>query len=81
MSDGLSETGEVNVFVCLCLNQQIFETSIERAIDFQEFGSFEAILAQSETGVPLLVKLGEGTHRIKKSAEQRACANALTLLC
>lgn len=80
MSDNLTETGEVNAYVCLCLNQQIFETSIEQAIDFQEFGSFDAILAQSDTGIPLLVKLGEGSHRIKKSAEQRACANALTVI-
>lgn len=70
-------TGEVTMAVCLCLNQQIYETNIEEAIPFVNFGSFENILEKSTSGVPILVLLGSGIHKIKKKAEQQACAEAL----
>lgn len=70
-------TGEVTMVVCVCLNQQIYETSLEYARSFTEFGSFDEIINQALMGDPLLVILGQGSHKVKKNAEQRACADAL----
>jgi len=76
-------TGEIKMVVCLCLNQQIYQTSLAKAIDFGEFGSFEAIMnyanCESEQK-PVLVKLGEGIHKTKKKAEQLACSQALKII-
>lgn len=74
------ESGEVTMAVCLCLNQQIYETNIEEAIPFNKFGNFEKILEMSNEGNPILVLLGSGIHKIKKKAEQQACACALKLV-
>lgn len=74
------ETGEVVMCVCLCLNQQIYETSIDKAVPYDEIGSFDNILKRVEDGAAILVKFGEGTHKMKKKAEQLACLNALKLL-
>jgi dsRNA-specific ribonuclease len=72
------ETGEITMAVCLCLNQQIYETNMDIAVPFANFGSFEKILEVSNDGKPILVWLGSGIHKIKKKAEQKACADALT---
>lgn len=74
-SDDIS--GEVTMAVCLCLNQQIYETSIEKALTFSDIGNFDKILEMTNDGTPILVLLGTGIHKIKKKAEQLACAEAL----
>lgn len=95
------ETGEVTMSVCLCLNQHIYETSIENAVHFSQFGSFDKILEMTNTVInantnsntgdvptttecltpkPVLVLLGTGVHKIKKKAEQLACAEALKIV-
>lgn len=75
--DADEATGEVTMAVCLCLNQQIYETSIEQAIPFDTIGSFDKILEMTNDGTPILVLLGSASHKIKKKAEQHACAEAL----
>jgi len=72
--------GEVTMAVCLCLNQQIYETTLEKAISFNDLGSFDKILDLTADGSPILVLLGTGTHKIKKKAEQLACAEALRII-
>jgi len=83
LPDNGDVTSEIKMVVCLCLNQQIYQTSLDKAIDFAEFGSFEAIMnhanCESEQK-PVLVKLGEGIHKTKKKAEQLACSQALKLI-
>lgn len=73
-------TGEVTMAVCLCLNQAIYETTIDKAIPFSSIGSFDKIIEMTANGEPILVLLGSGVHKIKKKAEQRACAVALELI-
>ena len=70
-------SGDVTMAVCLCLNQQIYETTLAKAIPFTTVGSFDRILEMTADGTPILVLLGTGTHKIKKKAEQLACAEAL----
>lgn len=72
--------GEVTMAVCLCLNQQIYETTLEKAVLFNDLGSFDKILELTADGSPILVLLGTGTHKIKKKAEQLACAEALRII-
>jgi dsRNA-specific ribonuclease len=81
--DSTDMNGEIKMVVCLCLNQQIYQTSLAEAIDFPEFGSFEAIMnfaCTEDNCKPVLVKLGEGIHKTKKKAEQLACAQALKVI-
>lgn len=73
-------TGEVTMVVCLCLNQQIYETNLDLAVSFDKYGSFDSIMEAVSEGQPILVNLGEGIHKIKKKAEQLACAAALKAL-
>ena len=73
-------TGEVTMAVCLCLNQAIYETTIDKAVPFSDIGSFNKIVEMTSDNKPILVLLGSGVHKIKKKAEQRACADALYLL-
>jgi len=64
----------------LCLNQAIYETTIDKALNFSDIGSFDKIIEMTANNEPILVLLGSGIHKIKKKAEQRACADALYLL-
>lgn len=83
LPDNNDLTGEIKMVVCLCLNQQIYQTSLAEAVDFAEFGSFEAIMNYAnceENSKAVLVKLGEGIHKTKKKAEQLACSQALKLI-
>jgi len=83
MPESTDSTGETKMIVCLCLNQQIYETSLASAIEFTDFGSFEAIMKYANDDSepkPVLVKLGEGIHKTKKKAEQLACAQALKII-
>lgn len=77
---GTLETGEVIIYVCLCLNQQIYEADLTNIIAFEDIGSFDEILNKTNDGTPIFVKLGEGIHHIKKKAEQLACSNALEII-
>jgi len=63
--------------VYLCLGQNIFETSHSEAITYDTVKSFEGIHSYVETHTNMLLFLGEGTHKIKKKAEQIACEQAL----
>ena len=49
----------------------------ENSIPFSNFKSFAAIHAYSAEHPTILVFLGEGTHKIKKKAEQIACKKAI----
>ena len=66
--------------VYLCIGQPIWKTTVQKAIPFATFGSFEKIHAYLKTHSIALILLGEGTHKIKKKSEQLACENALKLI-
>ena len=66
--------------VYLCLGQEIYEVTQEDAVPFSEYGSFEKILEVNEKLGKVFVFFGEGTHKIKKKAEQLACELALSSL-
>jgi dsRNA-specific ribonuclease len=73
------ETGyEMGVY--LCLGQAIWNTTIQKAVDFKVFGSFDKIHQHLETSPSVLVYLGRGKHKIKKKSEQMACEEALKCL-
>jgi dsRNA-specific ribonuclease len=64
--------------VYLCLGQQIHNCKIEQAEkidDLKNFTSIQEYLQNNQNKIFLF--LGEGTHKIKRKAEQFACNNAL----
>ena len=63
--------------VYLCLGQQIYEVNHEHALPYSQFGNFEKIQEYLKENEKVFVFLGEGTHKIKKKAEQFACNEAL----
>lgn len=74
------ETG-YTMGVYLCLGQQIYETSPESAIDFDELKTFDAVHSKcEELGGRILVFLAKASHKIKKKAEQLACDHAIQLI-
>ena len=75
----ISHTHEYHMGVYLCIGQKIWKASIQQAIPFSTFGSFEKIKEYLKTHKHVLVHLGEGKHKIKKKSEQQACENALQL--
>ena len=73
------ETGyEMGVFICL--GQEIYNTKIENAIDFNVFGSLTKIQEELNNKTKLFIFLGKGIHKIKKKAEQIACEEALKII-
>jgi len=66
--------------VYLCLGQPIYKVSTDDAVPFSDYGSFEAIQIMYEKLGKIFVFMGEGTHKIKKKAEQLACEIALSNL-
>tara|TARA_Y100000992_G_scaffold299504_1_gene266411 strand:- start:9076 stop:10083 length:1008 start_codon:yes stop_codon:yes gene_type:complete len=66
--------------VYLCIGQAIHEVKLNDAIPFSEYGSFETIQKLYEKIGKMFVFMGEGTHKIKKKAEQLACEIALSNL-
>ena len=66
--------------VFLCIGQPIHAVNYTDAVSFETFGSFQAIQDEISQERPVFVLLGEGTHRVKKKAEQMACEEALNLL-
>ena len=66
--------------VYICLGQEIHETSIKKAINYTEIGSFKKIQELLEKESKLFIFMGKGVHKIKKKAEQIACEEALKQL-
>jgi ribonuclease-3 len=62
-----------NMGVYLCLSDNIHTLDHTTAIDFDKIKTFENIRKYNHT----LIFIGEGTHKIKKKAEQMACLDAL----
>lgn len=75
----ISHGHEYHMGVYLCIGQQIWKASIQQAVPFSTFGSFDKIKEYLKTHKHVLVHLGEGRHKIKKKSEQQACENALQL--
>jgi len=76
----LSERDEINGYhmgVCLCIGKPLHEFSIDEAIPFEEYGSFEKIQTVITELGSVFVLFGEGTHKVKKKAEQLACEIAI----
>ena len=64
--------------VYICLGQHIYEVDKDDATPFSEYGSFESIQDHYDKLGKVFVFMGEGTHKIKKKAEQIACEIALS---
>jgi hypothetical protein len=62
--------------VYLCLSDNIHTLDHTTAIDFDKIKTFENIRKYNHN----FIFIGEGTHKIKKKAEQLACENALQLI-
>lgn len=63
--------------VYLCLGALLHEVDIKKAVPYHNLGSYEAIHHHVNSHGSILVYMGEGTHKIKKKAEQIACEQAL----
>ena len=63
--------------VYLCLGALLHEVDIKKAVPYHNLGSYEAIHHHVNSHGNILVYMGEGTHKIKKKAEQIACEQAL----
>lgn len=67
--------------VYLCLGQQIHNVEPSDALDFcTMFKNFQSIHSYMENHESILVFLSEGTHKIKRKAEQIACEKALRFM-
>jgi hypothetical protein len=66
--------------VYLCLGQPIYAAKKEDALRASSFRGFDDIHQYMSMNRRILVLLGEGTHKIKKKAEQIACEEALRIL-
>jgi dsRNA-specific ribonuclease len=73
----ISHNGCYHMGVYLCLGQPIWKTTIQQAIPFSKFETFDKIHTYLRTHSHVLIHLGEGRHKIKKKSEQMACENAL----
>ena len=67
--------------VYICLGQQIHEVRIEDAISFRTLGTFEKVheIADNNEGKAFIF-LSKSVHKIKKKAEQDACAKSIELI-
>lgn len=63
--------------VYLCLGESIHQVEACNAVPFTHFGSFERIQEEFAEHGSLFVFLGSSVHKIKKKAEQMACARIL----
>ena len=66
--------------VYLCLGQQIHNVTTSNAKHIQTFTSFVDIHQHMSEQGKVFIFLGEGTHKIKKKAEQSACEIAISNL-
>jgi dsRNA-specific ribonuclease len=67
-----------NMGVYICLGQPIHLVSHNNSIDIKTFHSINDIHNYMSIHGKIFVFLGEGTHKIKKKAEQMACEIALS---
>jgi dsRNA-specific ribonuclease len=67
--------------VFICLGQQIHEVNVDDAISFRTLGTFEHVhdVASNNDG-KAFVFLCKSVHKIKKKAEQDACAKSIELI-
>ena len=73
------ETG-YTMGVYLCLGQQFYEADYKNAYLYSGLQSFSKIRSVVETESKIVVFFAQGTHKIKKKAEQIACELALNEL-
>jgi len=66
--------------VYLCIGKPIHTYNFKDATPFSYYGSFESIQSTIADEVSVLIFLGNGTHRIKKKAEQLACEMAISTI-
>lgn len=66
--------------VYLCLGQQFYEADYHNAYKYSDLKSFSSIYSILQNESKIVVFFAQGTHKIKKKAEQIACELALTLL-
>lgn len=78
--DTAADTG-YHMGVYLCLGQAIHETNAKNMVSISDFTAFHDIHEYLSThNGKIFMLMGEGTHAIKKKAEQSACENAIKLL-
>ena len=63
--------------VYLCLGNPIHSVSSADAVPYSTYGSFEAIQSEFAIKKQVFIRLGNGTHCVKKKAEQAACEEAI----
>jgi dsRNA-specific ribonuclease len=73
------ETG-YTMGVYLCLGQQFYEADYKNAYLYSDLQSFLKIRSIVDTESKIVVFFAQGTHKIKKKAEQIACELALNEL-
>ena len=66
--------------VYLCLGQQFYEADYHNAYKFSDLKSFTSIYSILQNESKIVVFFAQGTHKIKKKAEQIACELALNEL-
>jgi len=66
--------------VYLCLGQPIHNLKHHDSLHIDNFKTYEDIHQYMCENGKVLVFLGEGTHKIKKKAEQIACEEAIHVL-
>ena len=76
ISHSIEHGYEMGVYICL--GQELYETTLNKAIHFKDIKSFKNIhTLLEESNHKLLIFMGKGIHKIKKKAEQIACEEAL----
>lgn len=73
----VSEEEGYRMGVFLCVGDHIYNMDRNKAIPYEKIGSFGSITEYLKTNDTILVFLGEGTHKIKKKAEQAACSDVI----
>ena len=66
--------------VYLCVGQHVYNCNHNNSIHINHLKTFQAVQDYIETHGKIFLFLGEGTHKIKRKAEQIACNEALNKL-
>jgi dsRNA-specific ribonuclease len=66
--------------VYLCVGQPVYNCTHNNSIHINHLKTFQAVQDYIETHGKIFLFLGEGTHKIKRKAEQIACNEALNKL-
>ena len=66
--------------VFMCLGQSVHNLTPNKALDINEFNCYNDIHEYMSQNGKVFIFLGEGTHKIKKKAEQIACETAIIKL-